>query len=170
LKFFLEFPKAVTNGEASNQDEIATTSCLASPPAGREYRIKKSISIDPTVGWRSNFFHEFSEVVSHGVASNREQMATTSCLASPPAGREYRIKKVLIYISDRWMALKFFLEFPKAVSNGEASNQDEIGTTSCRASPPAGREYRIKKSLSIDPTVGWRSDFFTSFWRLFPME
>ncbi|WP_227525903.1 hypothetical protein, partial [Klebsiella pneumoniae] len=64
-------------------------------------------------------------------------MKLQQLLSGPSTGRtRVSDQKVLIYISDRWMALKFFLEFPKAVTNGEASNQDEIATTSCLASPP----------------------------------
>ncbi len=85
LKFFHEFPKAVSHGGASNRDEMATTFWRASPPAGREYQIKRSLSIDPTVGSRLNFFHEFSEAVSHGAAWNRDDRATTSWRSSPPA-------------------------------------------------------------------------------------
>ena len=35
----------------------------AIPPTALENRVKSSITIDPTVGSRSNFFHEFLEAV-----------------------------------------------------------------------------------------------------------
>ena len=43
----------------------------AIPPTALENRVKRSITIDPTVGSRSNFFREFPEAVFKGVAWNR---------------------------------------------------------------------------------------------------
>ena len=43
----------------------------AIPPTALENRVKRSITIDPNVGSRSNVFHEFSEDVFDGVAWNR---------------------------------------------------------------------------------------------------
>ena len=40
-------------------------------PTALENLVKTSITIDPTIGSRSNFFHEFSEAVFDGVAWNR---------------------------------------------------------------------------------------------------
>ena len=80
----------------------------AIPPTGPQYRVKRSISIDPTVGSRSNFFHEFPQVVLDEVAWNGY---TTPMLS----GRGHSIdrtrvpgQKVRISRSDRWIALKFF--------------------------------------------------------------
>ena len=49
------------------------------PPTGVQYRLKRSLSKDPTVGSRSNFFHEFPEAVFDGVAWNRYVTAMVSC-------------------------------------------------------------------------------------------
>ena len=73
------------------------------PPTRPKYRIKRSITIDPTVGSLYNLFHEFPEAALHGVAWNR--------FASPT-------------------------------------------TLSGRPIPPTRPEYRIKRSITIDPTVG----------------
>ena len=77
-------------------------------PTALENRVKSSITIDPTVGSRSNFFHEFSLAVFDGVAWNRYDTPMAS-------GRGYSIdnarepgQKVHNYRSDRWIALKFF--------------------------------------------------------------
>ena len=49
-----------------------------------------------------------------------------------------------------------------------------IGTTLRRrpagAVPPTPLENRVKRSITIDPTVGSRSNFFTRLQRLFLME
>ena len=48
----------------------------AIPPTTLENRVKRSITKDPTVGSRLNFFHEFSEPVFDGVAWNRYDKPT----------------------------------------------------------------------------------------------
>ena len=50
----------------------------AIPPTALENRVKRSITIDPIVGSRSNFFHEFSEAVFDGVAWNQYDTPTAS--------------------------------------------------------------------------------------------
>ena len=47
-------------------------------PTTLENRVKWSITIDPTVGSRSNFLHEFQEAIFDGVAWNGYDTATTS--------------------------------------------------------------------------------------------
>ena len=56
--------------------------------------------------------------------------------------------------SDRWIALKFLHEFPEAVLHGVAWNRYCTTTMSGRAITPTRYEYRIKRSITIDPTVG----------------
>ena len=48
------------------------------PVTAQENRVTWSITIDPTVGSRSNFFHEFPEAVFDGVTWNGYDMATAS--------------------------------------------------------------------------------------------
>ena len=43
----------------------------AIPPTTLENRVKRSLTIDPTVGSCSNVLHEFPEAVFDGVAWNR---------------------------------------------------------------------------------------------------
>ena len=86
-----------------------TLSGWSLPPTRPEYRIKRSINIDPTVGSLLNCFHEFSEAVLHGVAWNRFGTPTTlSGRRIPPTRPEYRIKRFYNYRSDRCIALKWF--------------------------------------------------------------
>ena len=47
-------------------------------PTTLENRVKRSITIDPIVGSRSNVFHEILEAVFDGVAWNRYDTATAS--------------------------------------------------------------------------------------------
>ena len=59
------------------------------------------------------------------------------------------------YRSDHWISLKFFQEFPEAVLHRVAWNWFATLTTlSGRSLPPTRPEYRIKRSITIDPTVG----------------
>ena len=55
------------------------------------------------------------------------------------------------YRSDRWIALKLFSE---AVLHGVVWNRYCRTTMSSQAIPPTRLEYRIKRSITIDPTVG----------------
>ena len=47
-------------------------------PTTLENQVKWSLTIDPIVGSRSNFFHKFPEAVFNGVAGNRYDTPTTS--------------------------------------------------------------------------------------------
>ena len=83
----------------------------AIPSTTLENRVKRSLTKDPTVGSRLNFFHEFPEAVFDGVAWNRYDTPTAS-------GRDHY-----------------------------ADSAREPGQT----------------SITIDPTVGSRSNFFDEF-------
>ena len=72
--FFHKFPEAVFDGVAWNPYDTLTASGRGIPPTTQENRVKRSITIDPTVGSRSNFFHEFLEAVFEGVAWNRYEI------------------------------------------------------------------------------------------------
>ena len=82
------------------------------PPTRLEYRVKRSVSRDPTVGSRSNFFHEFPKAVFDGVAWNRYDTPIPSGRGQSTDTTRVLGQKVRISRSDRWIALKFFHEFP----------------------------------------------------------
>ena len=89
----------------------------AIPPTRREYRVERSVSIDPTVGSRSNFVSQDSggyfrwssvESVRPSTASGRGHF--TDRTRTPG-------QKVFISRSDRWIALKlFFTSFRRLFS------------------------------------------------------
>ncbi|KAL3605021.1 hypothetical protein D5086_005880 [Populus alba] len=137
---FHEFPLNFIHG-VWNRYDTKTTSGQAIPPPRQECRIKRSISLDPNVGSRSNFFHEFPEAVSYGVAWNRDDTRTTSCRASPPAEPEYRIKRSLSIDPTVGSRLNFFHEFPEAVGHGVGG----IGTAQrrCPVRPTQQQDQRI---------------------------
>ena len=91
---------------------IGTTSQLrpveAIPPTALENRVNRSITIDPTVGSRSNFFHEFPQAVFEGVAWNRYDTLTVSGRGHSTESAREPGQLVHNYRSDRWIALKFF--------------------------------------------------------------
>ena len=80
----------------------------AIPTTAQEIRVKRSITIDPTVGSLLNFFHEFPEAVFDGVAWNRYDKLTTSGRGHSTDNAREPGQKLHNYRSDRWIALKFF--------------------------------------------------------------
>ena len=72
-----------------------------------ENRVKSSITIDPTVGSRSNVFHEIPEAVFDGVACiPYDTLIASGRGHSTDSAREPR-QNVHNYRSDRWIARKF---------------------------------------------------------------
>ena len=80
----------------------------AIPPTTQEIRVKRSITIDPTVGSHPNFFHEFLPAVFDGVAWNRYDTLTPSGRGHSTDSTREPGQKVHNYRSDRWIVLKFF--------------------------------------------------------------
>ena len=168
LKGFNEFPEVVFHGVAWDQYCTQTASDWAIPPTRREYRLKRSITIDPTVRSRSKFLTSFRgcfpwgcvESVLHADGIRKGHTAVTNRVSA---------QKVHNYRSDPLIALKLFHKFPEAIFHGVACNQYYMQTTSSRAIPPTQQEYRLKRSITIDPTVGSRSNVFSSSRRLFSM-
>ena len=77
-------------------------------PTALENRVKSSITIDPTVGSCSNFFHEFLLAVFDGVAWNQYDTPMASGRGYSTDNAREPGQKVHNYRSDRWIALKFF--------------------------------------------------------------
>ena len=80
----------------------------AFPPTTLKNRVKRSITIDPTVGSRSNFFHGFPDAVFEGVAWNRYDTLTVSGRGHYTDNAREQGQQVHNYRSDRWIALKCF--------------------------------------------------------------
>ena len=100
---------------------IGTTSRLrpvgAIPPTALENRVNRSITIDLTVGSRSNFFHEFPDAVFNGVAWNRYDKLTSFGRGHSTDNARKPGQKVDNYRSDRWIKLKcFFTNFRRLFS------------------------------------------------------
>ena len=104
----------------------------AIPPTTREYRVKRSVSLDPTVGSRSNFFHEFPEAVFDGGAWNWYDTLAASGLGHPPTALENRVKSSITIDPTVGSRSNFFREFPKAVFEGVAWNRYDTLTVSGR--------------------------------------
>jgi hypothetical protein len=68
--------------------------------------------------------------------------------------------------SDRWIAIKLFLEFPDALLHGvdEESILDDDEVWSSQAG------WTVRKAIIFDPTVGSVSNFYWSFRMRFYME
>ena len=158
-KFFHEFPEAVFDGVVWNRYDTPTTSNRAIPPTSLENPCKTCITIDSIVGWRSNFLQEFLEVVFDGVAWNGYDTATASGRGHSTDSAREPGQMVHNDRSDRWIATKFFHEFPEAVFDGLAWNRYETPTASERAIPPTLLENQGKRFITIDPTIGSRQIF-----------
>ena len=76
-------------------------------PTAIENLVKTSITIDPTIRSRSNFFDEFSEADFNGVARNWYDTPTASGRGHFTDSAREPGQMVLNYRSDRWIAHKF---------------------------------------------------------------
>ena len=116
----------------------------AIPATGPEYRLKRSVSKDLTVGSLLNFFTCFWRLVSMEFCGFRTTRRRRSIGAFPPTGLEYRLKrsvsKDLIVGSHSNFFTCFWRLFSMEVRG--------IGTTRRRCTvgviPPIGLEYRLK--------------------------
>ena len=80
----------------------------AIPPTALENRVKRSITLHPTVGWCSNVFNEFLEAVFDGVAWTRFDTLMVSGRGHSTDDAREPGQQVHNYRFDRWIALKFF--------------------------------------------------------------
>ena len=140
------------------------------PPTRVQYRLKRSLSKDPTVGWHSNVFTCFWRLFSmelRGLGTTRRRRTVR---VIPPTGPEYWPIRSVSKDPTVGSRSKFFTCFRRLFS----MDLHGICTTHRRcpvgAIPPKGPEYRLGRSVSKDPTVGSRLNCFTSFWMLFSME
>ena len=85
----------------------------ALPVTAQENWVTWSITIDPTVGSRSNLFNEFLKAVFDGVAWNRYDTPTASGRGHYTDNTREPGQKVHNYRSDRWIALKFLSRVSK---------------------------------------------------------
>jgi hypothetical protein len=106
LKLLKGFPEASFIGVAMEwllRDEDVWSGEL-------EYRLKRAITFDPTVGSRSNFYRGFQRLFSLGQVWNRYSVTGTSCWPALSIGSQGHN-----FWSDRWIALKILQGFPEAV-------------------------------------------------------
>ncbi|KAL3605025.1 hypothetical protein D5086_005884 [Populus alba] len=168
-KFFRD-AEAVPNGQYVQSDETAVErTCALQAPQQYGYGSKGSY-IAPTVGSRIKcFFHEFPGGCLEWRASIKWKLhASLGQLTCRTGSTD---PKVPIYKMQRTFgsALKFcFTEFRRLFPMRCVGIRDARGRqTSWRATPPARREIHDKKGPYYDPTFDQRSNFFTSFDRLF---
>ena len=125
---------------------------MAIPQTTLENRIKRSITIDPTVGSRSNLFHVFPEAAA--TASGRGHYTDS---AREPGQKVHNIGPTVGSHSN------FFHNFPEAIFDGVAWNRCDTLTATGPAIPPTALENQVKRSITIDLTVGSRSNGFHEF-------
>jgi len=126
-----------------------------------EYRLKRAITFDLTVGSRSNFYSYFQRLFLLGMLWNRCSATRTSSLqpwVSAQKGHNFWY--------DRWIAIKFLQGFLEAVFPGFDMewilSDEDVWSLQL--------EYRLKRAITFDPTVGSCSNIYRGFKRLFSLE
>ena len=109
--FFREFLEVVFDGVAWNRYDKLTSSGRGHSTESAREPGQQVQTIVPTVGSRSNFFHDFPEAVFDGVAWNRCDALTASGRGHSTDSAREPGQQVHNYRSDRWIALKFFSRF-----------------------------------------------------------
>jgi hypothetical protein len=125
-----------------------------------QYRLKRAITFDPTIARAQSF----AAVLRGCFPWVRYGMATRwrGCLV----GRTWvSAKKGHNFWSDRWIALKFLLGFPEAVYIRVPIEWLLGDEDVCSVE----REYRLKRAIMFDPTIGSLSNFYRCFERLFSL-
>jgi hypothetical protein len=136
---------------------MPTTSCQTRPPTRPEYRLKRSIILDSTVGSCSNFYRSFRWLFC--LASRWNRYSTTRVVY-----RLNRSKNLEPTVGSR---SKFSGSLQRLFSLASTRYRYSTPTTSGRDTPPTTQEYRVKMSITLIPTVGSCSNFYRSLWRLF---
>ena len=116
------------------------------------------------------FFYEFSKAIFHRVARNRYATLTASLRGIPPKGPEYRLKRSVTIDMTVKSHSNFFTSFRRPFSMDLHGIGTGRGRRPVEAIPPKGQEYRLNRSVTIDPTVGSPLNFFTRVRMLFSME
>jgi hypothetical protein len=156
LKFLQGFPESIFIGVAMEwllRDEDVWSVKL-------EYRLKKAITFDPTVGSRSNFYKGFQRLFVLGKLWN-------CCWVTRMSGRQpwVSVQKDHNVWSDRWIALKFLQWFPETIFLGvlmEWLLGDEYVWS-------VELQYRLKRAINFGLTIGSRSNFYRGFLILFSL-
>ena len=143
----------------------------AIPPTRLEYRVKRSVSRDLTVGSHLNFFHEFPKAVFDGVAWNRYDTPIPSGRGQSTDTTRVPGQQVRISRSDRWIPLKFISRV--FVGCFGWSSVETVRYADAVRSGPFHRQNSSTGSkgpyLEIRP-LDRAQIFFTSFRRLFSMD
>ena len=117
----------------------------AIPPTALEKRVKRSITIDPTVGSCSNVFHEFPEAVFDGVAWNQYNKLTVSGRGHSTDSDREPGQKVHNFRSDRCIAPKYFSQVSRCYFDRGVWNRYDSPTASGRGhSTDSAREQGQK--------------------------
>ena len=102
-----------------------------------------------------------------GLALHRYYTPTMFVRVIPPRQLEYRLKSSITLYPTVGSHSNIFKSLRGLFFSGLALHRYYTSTTSIRAKPPRRLEYRLKSSISLDPTVGSHSNIFRSFHGLF---
>ena len=126
----------------------------AIPPTGPEYRLKMSVSKDPTVESRSNFFMCFRRLFSREFCEIRTTRRQRPVWAIPPTGPQYRLKRSVSKDPIVGSCSKFYTCFRRLFYMEFCGLRTTRRRRSFAAFPPKGPVYQLKMFVSKDPTVG----------------
>jgi hypothetical protein len=141
----------------------------ARPPTKPEYRLNRSLTFDPTDASCPNFYRCFQRLFSYTSQWNRYSTPTKSDWARPRSRQEYRLNKSIPLISTVGSCSTFYSSLRRPFSVASQWNRYSTPTTSGRARPAPRLEYRLNKSITLDPTIGSCSNFYMSFRWLFSL-
>jgi len=125
--------------------------------ANLEYRLRRAITFDLTVGSLSNFYRGFQRLILLGKLWNRwvTRMSGRQPWVSTQKGHNI--------LSDRWIMLKILHGFREAVFRGVYTEcllgDEDVWSTE--------QEHRLKRAITFCPTVGSHSNFYRGFQRMF---
>jgi hypothetical protein len=111
------------------------------------------------------FLQEFLEAVFLGIAKNRYEMLKVSCRAKQPTIPEYRIKRSITLGLTVGSSSNFYMRLRRLFSLASTRYRYSMLMASHPAKPPTRLEYRVKRSITLDPAVESFSNFYRSFRR-----
>ena len=133
-----------------------------------EYRLKRSITFYATVGSCSNLYRSFWRLFSLASQWNCYSTHPGSRRARPPTRQVYRLKMSITLDPTVGPCSNFYRSFRRLFLLASYWNRYSTPPTSGRARPPTRLEYWLKRSLTLDPTVGSCSIFTGVFEGCFP--
>jgi len=158
--FYKNFKRLVSLASQWNCHEMP----VVSSRARQEYRLKRNVTLDSTVGSCSNFYRSFRKLFCLASHLNYYSTPPASGRATPKTRQEYWLKR-FVTLDLTIGSCSNFQEFQEACFLGVAmiSPRDAGGVSLGQTRVP------VQESKTLDPTVGSCLNFYRIFRRLFAL-